>query len=575
MFLRLRAFALSFYYHRSSFLLKSTQYATAGDITIVFIRKLELTNFKRFTQLIIDLSTAQPSPKLVLLIGANGSGKTAIFDAFERFNSACKPGGGNYGEQHYFTKDSTQPGSLSLWLSDDTQLRLTEYQPPAAFNRPTLFYGRSAFRQVPQLTRTGQGANTDYLDDADRPKLYIERDQRFENDIDALTARILEEVFTGTDFDAQKLREQYITPLNQALARVFGGESATTLELRTLIPARNGKIADIRFRKGASEIHYNLLSSGEKEVLNILLNLFVRRPYYQDSIYFIDELDVHLNTSLQYALLKEIAEQWIPAGCQLWTASHSLGFIQYANEAEDAVILDFDQFDFDHPRTVVPQIKDSFEVFEIAVPKETLPLLFRDRQLTLCEHKDDRIYNLLQLDRRLFLPAADKNALYLAVKNNPNYFGLMDRDYLTEAEIKAIRKRLPQLYVLGYYSIESYLYHPQNIKAASSQFGSEFAIDQYQAYLNAQKIQLHDDILIGLQQARGSYRILKAENIEDKAAAKIIAQALHSNHFDDYYPYLDMKNKVDKSYLAKLNLSSKRLAGTAWFRNAIQGCLVG
>jgi hypothetical protein len=53
----------------------------------------------------------------------------------------------------------------------------------------------------------------------------------------------------------------------------------------------------------------------------------------------------------------------------------------------------------------------------------------------------------------------------------------MDRDYLTEAEIKAIRKRLPQLYVLGYYSIESYLYHPQNIKAASSQFASEFAID--------------------------------------------------------------------------------------------------
>ena len=109
------------------------------------------------------------------------------------------------------------------------------------------------------------------------------------------------------------------------------------------MPPLQGKPVEIHFHKGQSNIHYDLLSSGEKEVINILLNLFIRRESYQDTIYFIDELDVHLNTTLQYDLLKELTENWIPENCQLWTASHSLGFIQYAQESKAAVILDFDQ----------------------------------------------------------------------------------------------------------------------------------------------------------------------------------------------------------------------------------------
>ena len=49
----------------------------------MFIRKLELKNFKRFTDLTIDLSGENTAPKLVLMIGANGSGKSSVFDVFE------------------------------------------------------------------------------------------------------------------------------------------------------------------------------------------------------------------------------------------------------------------------------------------------------------------------------------------------------------------------------------------------------------------------------------------------------------------------------------------------------------
>jgi len=47
----------------------------------MFIKKLQLQNFKRFTDLTIDLSSLVVAPKLVLLIGTNGCGKSSIFDA--------------------------------------------------------------------------------------------------------------------------------------------------------------------------------------------------------------------------------------------------------------------------------------------------------------------------------------------------------------------------------------------------------------------------------------------------------------------------------------------------------------
>ena len=53
------------------------------------VSELHLRNFKRFTDLKIDLS-ACPA-KLVLLIGANGSGKSSIFDAIEYLSGPSTP----------------------------------------------------------------------------------------------------------------------------------------------------------------------------------------------------------------------------------------------------------------------------------------------------------------------------------------------------------------------------------------------------------------------------------------------------------------------------------------------------
>ena len=76
---------------------------------------------------------------------------------------------------------------------------------------------------------------------------------------------------------------------------------------------------------------------------------------------------MHLHTQLQHALLQEIVERWIPEHSQLWTASHSLGFIDYASSNDDTAILDFDDLDFDCPHVLRPAPKTE-RIFDIAVP---------------------------------------------------------------------------------------------------------------------------------------------------------------------------------------------------------------
>lgn len=542
------------------------------------ITKIQISRFKRFRNLTIDLSKIQ-LPKLVLLIGANGSGKSSVFDAFEWLSKTSKEKTKNestpYEDNYYirFTERNTQmTGGLPVSIKIDfdtnefSQRILNFVSSPKnvedflGLQRNDLFYGRSALRQTPRLTKNTL-TSINISADADRPRFYIDADNRFDNDVSLWLENVLQEVF-GNDFDAQNLKERLVLPINNALTRIFGEDNSTSLKLVSVLPPSNGRPTQINFEKGESSFGYDLLSSGEKEIFGILLNLLVRRDSFQDTIYYIDELDVHLNTSLQYALLKEITENWIPKDCQLWTATHSLGFIQYARESENAVILDFDQFDFDLPQTIFPQPKENLEVYEIAVPKDMLSEIFKDKLLTFCENEDVTVYNSIGLPKKLFLPAKDKNDVYFSTKNNPKSFGLMDKDFLTPQEIELIRQKVSNLYVLNYYSIESYLYHPENL----AEVIENFDIESYKNDLKQQKQSLYEKVIYGLKQARDSYKVLSLEKIKVNNAEENIFASLKSDNFEEYYPYLDMKKTFKHG---DYNISKIRLAQSDWIKKSI------
>lgn len=434
------------------------------------IAKIRLENFKRFEDLTIDMSLLASVPKFVLLIGSNGSGKSSIFDAFEWAASDSKGRDFNIDNQ-YFNKNKEKEFSIDIQFEKQKKLLFINNKriinevvtPFDTISLNHLFYGRSSLRQVTELSRNRLGIKIDYNQDSDRPRRYIDRDARLENDIEKITQSFLSEAFLKTGITIDELRNKYTARINQSFKNIFEDDADTSLSLVTLIPSLEGQTPDIKFQKGNSIIHYDLLSSGEKEVFNILLNLFSRTEIYQDTIYFIDELDVHLNTSLQYGLIKEIVEQWIPEGCQLWTASHSLGFIQYAQETANAAIVDLDLLNFDIPQYLYPATKQDLEVFEIAVPKEIIFKIFQNKKIIICENKNDEYYNLLGIEDTLFIGRQNNREVFLMVKNDSNFYGIRDRDFLTQQEVNNLHNKFPNLYILQYYCFENYLYHPDNI----------------------------------------------------------------------------------------------------------------
>ncbi len=545
------------------------------------ITKLELKNFKRFDDLTIDLTSLIEPAKLVLLIGTNGSGKSSVFDAFEVLNKLGREGLSKSDSYYYLKKESkdfnvtiTTDGlhnsnnSIIITLHPSNNLEKLKKQS---------FYGRASVRQIPRLTRTSLGQrNVSFENDTDRPQTYIDRDNRFENDIEKVASSILTDVFKG-NISTEAIIESYINPINNSFENIFGTEENTRIKLISIKPPLEGKTAEILFQKGTSTIPYDFLSSGEKEIFNILLNLLTRKEYFQDTIYFLDEIDLHLNTQLQKNLLKEITENWIPENCQLWTASHSLGFIEYANEAEHAAIIDFDNLNFDVPQVITPSPKKNFDVFEIAVSKEFLSKVFEGKRIVFSENTDTSRYNNLNLNNTVFFVGKDKSDVFHKAKNSSAYDGLIDRDYLTDEEIIDLLRVYQNLFILNYYSIENYFYHPENLEEYYKSVGKDFFKDDYKKAIIREKESSKSQILIRFPRARDGYPFYREKENEKKLKAfrfndQNILQMIESPDFETFYKVFPAKH-FGTQISERQNLNKDNLAKTTWFKTKIEEVL--
>jgi len=533
------------------------------------IQKIRLQNFKRFTDLTIE--GIPENTKLVLLIGANGSGKSSVFDAFEVLNVYSRklmPSATALVEKYYQKKDdaflidiTSNKGNFHCQTWSDANSGSTVGELPT-----NSFYGRTSFRQISRLTKTVLGSELATQNDADRPKIYIDRDERFENDIENMLRDILKNVFSSVD-SSKYIREKYIYPINQALHRIFNNDHNIEIELLEIIPPLEGKTAQITFKKGNSEIHYNLLSAGEKEVINILFNLLSRKDLLHDAILFFDEMDLHLNTAIQYNLIKEITENWIPENSQLWTASHALGFIDYASKSENAVIIDFDSLNFDFAQNLLPQSKEILDVYDIAVPKSMLSQLFIGKKIVFCENKNNEYYNLLGIENTIYVGGKASREVFLHIKRDAKNHALRDRDFLTDTEIKAIKKEHPTYHILKYYDFENYIYHPDNIAELSPE---GFDKNTYIKEIIEQKNKKIKSILMPVVSSRQTYEEFKTNDKLKSNDLDSIGEDLESNELERFYKFFDMKDQFNKSTIAKLNLSKEKLVSTKWFKTKIQ-----
>ncbi len=530
------------------------------------ISKLEIINFKRFTHL--SISGIPEFSKLILLVGANGSGKSSVFDSFDWLSKGLSKGYPPDGME-YYRKDIKSESKVNVMFHEGINIRKIEnvFEGPIEISRR--FIGRSSIRIVPRITNN---SNVDAISiDADSPSSYIDNDTRFLNDINLymnqIDSALREPVFKGQQADTLKIFQDQIKPLNDSLANIFGGSEETQIkiaEYRSATPSTNARLI---FKKGKSEINYDLLSHGEKQVVILLLNFLVRKKYYVNSIIFIDEMDCHLNTSLQYRLLEEIVSKWIPDSSQLWTASHALGFIDFAKKSTQASTIDFDLLNFDSKQEIRPSNKESIDVYEIAVPKNLLFEIMNKKRIIFCENQNDEFYQLMNVKDCLFVGLADSREVFLQIKRDKRYHGLRDRDYLMESEIQRLKNHYPNLYILQYYNFENYLYHPDNIEELKIE---AFQKNEYIKEIRQQKNDSYENTLINLKASR-SYEEFKTDKIKSEGIDEII-QSLKSEDFETYYRFFDMK-KFSKGYLEKLNLSKTTLCQTNWFKLKLEEIL--
>ena len=359
------------------------------------IKNISIKDFRRFTDLTIE--GIGPQVKLVVLLGRNGSGKSSLFDALSLAASQCKHG--NYEWDHlYYSKDNNNNlGDVLRKIHCEFHDSAIEY--PTREARRKDFYFRTAYRYDAIAQSSGLQKLPSVLSDERDPRRMINLDSRVKDNYQRMVSNSLGELFEpGSDNNIPRvaLRDKYIERIRQSMTRVFG-------DLLLEGPGRPLDDGTFLFAKGDSHgFKYMNLSGGEKAAFDLLLDIVMKSESYSDlpeneesdafddTVYCLDEPELHIHAALQGRLLAEIV-QILPEKCQLWIATHSIGRIRkaqelYEHDRSSVAFLDFSDRNFDFPQTLQP-VEPSRRVWRKAfeVSLGDLVSLLAPRRVFLCE----------------------------------------------------------------------------------------------------------------------------------------------------------------------------------------------
>lgn len=347
------------------------------------IKEVHLEDFRRFTNLTIK--SIPPTVKLVVLLGQNGSGKSSIFDAFSLYATDAKHHVYNDYDEQYLSKISSISKQgiqqrINIQFHDCISLKRND-------EGRRSFYFRSAYRfeegfNVDELRRRAA-----ILADNEDPCWMVARDKRVSANYQNMVSFLIEELAEpgiGNNISRTELRDKYIASIQASMGRVF-----PDLNLESFgRPLQGGTFL---FTKGIShDFPYKNLSGGEKAAFDLLLDFVVKTKDFNNTVFCIDEPELHMHSALAGSLLEELYKL-IPEKCQLWIATHSLGMMRKAKEifevnSDSVVFLNFSGLDFDAPQVIEPMIPNRNlwkRVFEVAIGD--MVSLIAPKRVFLCE----------------------------------------------------------------------------------------------------------------------------------------------------------------------------------------------
>jgi AAA15 family ATPase/GTPase len=302
------------------------------------IKKLQLKNgYKRFFDLTIDLG--DDPRRIIALVGPNGCGKSSVLDGLLFHASAHGPIG-NKGQKDYEYHSMTGAPDYN-WTNVSIDFVEGNYQAIRAEKQKTgkektIFSFRSPYRynsklkinqsvSVPDIRLNDYGAST-----------ACDLDDKIEQNYRRLYVKY-NKYMHDNDYTPSHTKQLIIGELNSSI------KACLDLEISSIGSIEDSK-GTLYFKKNGhpKEFDFNVLSSGEKEVVDILLDLYLRRNEFDDTVFLLDEPELHINTGIQRKLLIEI-NHLIGPNCQLWVTTHSIGFLRALQDEfkDDCQIIQF------------------------------------------------------------------------------------------------------------------------------------------------------------------------------------------------------------------------------------------
>ncbi|WP_337184238.1 AAA family ATPase [Shinella sp.] len=459
------------------------------------LRRVRLKNgYKRFHDLTIDLGD-NPA-RIVALVGPNGSGKSSVLDGLMYHSQGYgRLGTGGTREPTYHSMEGN-PG----FGSENIEIEFSEgnfasvYSPRQAIGRQnTIFSFRSPYRYNSILKIKETKAT---------PDIRL-------NDYGAGDASSLDGKMEGNYRRLYALYNRYLESSDvrpsEAKAKIIGDLNHSIVKCLELEICSIGSVEDSRgtlyFKKSGhpKEFEFNVLSSGEKEVIDLLLDLYLRKDDYNDTVFLIDEPELHINTSIQRNLLIEI-DRLVGENCQIWLTTHSIGFLRalQSNMKGQYQIVQFKP-DFDlasQPFTLRPIATTAAtwrDLFSIAL--DDLSNLVSPKTLVYCEGRaepgqmgaerglDAKVFNNIFAETRpdaMFISSGgnteldQRSAVAISILSKVlptvDILVLKDRDMAsgkitTEADRDIYLRTNPVFHrVLRRWEIENYLYDKEVLK---------------------------------------------------------------------------------------------------------------
>ena len=470
------------------------------------IRSISLKGYKRFKDLTIDLGD-EPA-RIVALVGPNGCGKSSVLDAL-LFLQAAYAGIGGTGQRDYRYHSLDQDPDFDM---DKVTVGFSDGSFPEVWGRRgqernTLFSFRSSYRYNTEVKIDEIRSVEDIGRNEDGASTAIAMDSKMEINYRRLQAKY-SRYRDHNDVRPSEARRHVVDELNRSL------KACLDVEIKDLGVVEDGR-GTLYFARGDQEkwFAFDLLSSGEKEVVDLLLDLYLRQDTYNDTVFLIDEPELHLNTSIQRKLLHEI-DRLVGKDCQIWVATHSIGFLR---ALQDDVRAECQVIDLGKARDLgskpctlgpMPQTRANWKsVFETAL--DDLAGLICPQRLVYCEGKaksrtgedkglDANVYNTVfgqTHSDTLFVSSGGNTepahaselgiSILSKVFNDVDILVLVDRDFGSGKTTSQIDRQMylannpPNHRVLERWEIENYLYDREVLRKYCEEHGLEFDEQRY------------------------------------------------------------------------------------------------